>query len=169
MSDVEALIWPGMADDSRWYPGVDDPVHPLPRHIMPLAATPERLQPHLDHMIPEYRDTTRVCRHGVVGEVACHDAFQPSPLFGYALVQAMPHLLLDLREFGPHPFAHGLPLEQELAAVALRADVREAQEVKRSQPSWFRIRPIRFCVPSERDQAGFPRVQFQFKRRQPLP
>ena len=37
MSDVEALIWPGMADDSRWYPGVDDPVHPLPRHIMPGA------------------------------------------------------------------------------------------------------------------------------------
>ncbi len=86
-----------------------------------------------------------------------------------ALVQTVPHLLLDLRELGPHPFAHGLPLEQELAAVALRADMREAQEVKRSQPSWFRIRPIRFRVPSEPDQAGFLRVQPQFKRRQPPP
>jgi len=169
MFDVEALIRPGVADDSRRYPGVDDPIHPLPRHIMPLAAPPERLQPHLDHMIPERRDAPRVCRHGVVGEVARHDAFQPFSLFGYALMQAVPHLLFYLCEFGPHTFAHGLPLEQELAAVAFRADMREPQEVESSQPPCPRVRSVRLRVTSERDQAGFLRVQFQPKLCQPFP
>ena len=169
MFDVKALIGPGVAYDGGWYPSVNDPVHPLPRHIMPLAAPPERPQPHLDHMIPERRDAAPVCRYGVVGEVARHDAFQPLSLFGYALVQAVSHLLFDLRELGPHTFAHGLPLEQEFAAVTFRADMREAQEVKSFRPSCFRVRSIRFRISAERDRAGFPRVQFQFELCQPGP
>jgi hypothetical protein len=105
----------------------------------------------------------------VVGEVARHDAFQPFSLFGYALVQTVPHLLFYLCEFGPHTFAHGLTLEQELAAVAFRADMREPQEVKSSQPSRFRARSVGFRVTSERDQAGLLRVQFQLKLCQSYP
>src|SRR5271154_7209102 len=168
MFDVEALIGPGMADDGGWYPGVDDPVHALPRHIMPLAAPAKRPQPHLDQMIPERRDTARVRRHGMVGEVARHDAFQPLSLFGYALVQAVPHLIPYLRELGLHPFAHGLPLELERAAPAFRADMRGAQEVESSQPHCRPVRPIRLRVSSEWDQAGFLRVPFQFKLCQPV-
>ena len=169
MFDAEALIGPGMTDDGRWYPGVDYPVHSIPRHVMPLTTPPERAEPHLDHVIPERRDTARVCRHGVVGEVARDDAFQPFPLFGDALVQAVPHLLLDLREFGSHAFAHGLPLEQELAAVALRTDVRKAQEVKRFPCAPLRVHPVRLRVSAERDQAGFLRMQLQREHRQPFP
>jgi hypothetical protein len=120
MFDTEALIRPGVADDSGRYPDVDDPVHPSPRHIMPLAAPRERRHPHLDQMIPERQETPRICRDGVAGDVARHDAFQPFALFGDALVPAVPHPLLDLREFGPHAFSHDLPPEQEFAAVALR-------------------------------------------------
>jgi len=105
----------------------------------------------------------------MVGEVARHDAFQLLSLLGYALVQTVPHLLFDLREFGPHAFAHGLPLELELAAPAFRADMREAEEVKSSQPLCPCVRPIRLRVSSERDQTGFLRVQFQFKLCQPGP
>jgi hypothetical protein len=112
----------------------------------------------------------------MVGEVARHDAFQPLSLFGYALVQAVAHLLADLREFGSHAFAHGLPLELELAAPAFRADMRKpslacsvAQEVEGSQPSRFHVRPIHLRVSSEWDQAGLLRVQFQLKLCQPYP
>jgi hypothetical protein len=76
-----------MTDAGGRYPGVDDPVHAIPRHAMPLAAPPERAKPRLDHVVSERRQATPVGRHGMVGEVACHDAFQPLSLIGDAIHQ----------------------------------------------------------------------------------
>ncbi len=83
-------------------------------------------------------------------------------------IQAVPHLLFHLREFGLHAFAHGLPLEQEFAAVAFRADMREAQEVKSFHPSCCHVWMVCFRISAERDRAGFLRVQFQSGLCQPL-
>src|SRR5258708_33816009 len=47
--------------------------------------------------------------------------------------------------------------------------MREAQEVKSSRPSGLRVRPIRYRVSAKRDQAGFLRMQFPLKLRQPFP
>jgi hypothetical protein len=57
--------------------------------------------------------------------------------------------------FGPHTFTHGLPLEQEFAAVAFRADMREAEEVESFRRSYFCVGPARFRISAERDQTGF--------------
>ena len=66
----------------------------------------------------------------MVGEVACYDLTQPSPLFRDWLVHASPECLFDVQEPRPHPVAPGFPAKKELVPAVAAADEGEAQEVE---------------------------------------
>lgn len=81
---------------------------------------------------------------------------------------ATAQFFLDLHQFGPHPFAHGLPPEQEPSVPALRANAREAQDFEGSFPSAAAPALVHLGEPAEHDQAGFLRMQIEREGLQPL-
>ena len=98
---------------------------------MPLAATPERLQPRARDLPPERLKRHEVPRHCVIVEVALHHRPQPVPSLGNPLMPALAQLLPYRLQFTPQPLLDRLPPDFEPATLpGLPADVRESQKVK---------------------------------------
>src|SRR5437879_9260343 len=94
--DGETLIRIRMKDSRLGNPVGGQPVHPLPREAILLAAPPQRSQPNALHVIVECFQRSSVSRHCVVGEEACDRLPDPSPLLGDWLMHPPPQLFLDL-------------------------------------------------------------------------
>src|ERR1700751_3263766 len=103
-------------------PGTRDPLDPRPRHMVLLAAAPERAPPEINDVVAERAKCARVRGYCVVREVAAHHLPKPFPLHRNRFVHASPKLLLDLPELRPHAIAPGLPLKLEGATARFAAD-----------------------------------------------
>src|SRR5262245_15925031 len=79
-------------------------------------------------MVTESAECLEICRHGMVAIVAPNDLRQPEALVRDRLVHPPSHLLLDLREFGPHSVAPGFPFKQELTLARASADEDKPEE-----------------------------------------
>src|ERR1700676_2449481 len=101
--------------------------------------------------------------------MSSHHGRQPLPLFGDGQMPAPLELVVDLSQLRPQPFRDGDTLEPELPALALPADVREAQEIERLRLPDAPCRPSLGGITSELDQPGLVRVQFQIELRESLP
>jgi hypothetical protein len=79
-------------------------------------------------------------------------------------VSAADKLDLNRRQRAPQPFGHGDPPHCELSGLSrLRANVREAQEVKRlAAPPTLSFASSR-AIAAKLDEAGFVRVQMKAK------
>jgi hypothetical protein len=136
--DVEVLARPWMADDGRRYPPVDGPVHAVPRQVVPLAKPAQRPEPDLDNMVSERRQAAPVRRHGAVGEVVRHDAFQPLSLIGDALVPAASQFFFDLRKFWPAAVcaysASGIGTGRPRVSAQMRVSPKKSKVSGRPRP-----------------------------------
>ena len=92
--DGEAVARPGMKDARSGEPVVRQSLHPLKRHPVPLAASPERSSPKVTDVVAEGLQCPKIRRHRVVVEETGDDLRQPSPLFRDRLMPAMTQLLL---------------------------------------------------------------------------
>src|SRR5271168_867137 len=104
-----------MKDARSREPVVRQFLHPLNRHPVPLAASPERASPEVADVVAEGLQCPKIRRNRVVVEESRDNLRQPSPLFGDRLMPAMSQLLRDLRKLGLHAVAATFPLEQEFA------------------------------------------------------
>ena len=95
-------------------------------------------------------------------------AGQPLSLLGDGPVPAPLEAVIDLDKLGLHPFGDGDALEPELAAPALPADVREAQEGERFRLPEPPLLPGPRLHPAELDKAGLVGVQLQGELREPV-
>ena len=128
---VEAHAWEGMQYVGRREPPGGEAVHPLPGEAGALAAAPQRLEPVSHRLVAKGPDGLAVAGHGVVGEVPAHHACQRSALFRDGLMPALPALVFDRCQLGPHPLRDGLALQPEAPVLRLPAVVREAEKVER--------------------------------------
>src|SRR5271169_2706476 len=107
-------------------------------------------------------------RHGMIGEVACHDLPQPQALLRNRGVEAPSQLLLDGSELGSHAITPRLPSELEVAAPGLGANMRKAQEregVRLSHPAPFAVRRR---MTAELDETRLFRMKVERKPLQPF-
>ena len=78
----------------------------------------------------EPQQSSKVCRHCMVGKEARDDLLEPLPLFGDRPVHTPSQFPFDLLEFRCHAIAPGLPMDQERASTCRAADQSKAQEVE---------------------------------------
>jgi hypothetical protein len=119
-----------MKDTRFGKPVVDQPLHPFPVELRPLAASDKHPMPAFGDLGPECHEGPKVGRHRVVVEVATDDMPQPFPLCGDRLVHTPPHLLFDHLKLCPHAVPPGLPFNLEFTRTGRAADEGEAQEVE---------------------------------------
>src|SRR5271154_2191010 len=81
-----------------------------PRHLMFLAAPPERPPPEIYDMVSECPEGRTICRRRVVLEVTTDNLPEPFRLFADRLMHPPSKLLLDFREFRLHAVASALPV-----------------------------------------------------------
>src|SRR5215472_8644201 len=149
---VEARFGIGVQDAGGREPPLRKAVHALPGQAVTLAASPERLAPVSDHLVPEGLDRPGVAWNGVEGEVSPHHTGQPGALLRDGSVPTCLELVFDLLKLGPHPLGDRDSPKPESAASGLPTYVREAQESE-----GFRLpEPARLAVlggePPELDQ-----------------
>src|ERR671923_1604820 len=72
----QTIRWVGMANTRGWQPAVDVAVHPFPRQMMALTATPERPHPEPADGLAKGDDAGPVHGHPVVLPVPAHDRAQ---------------------------------------------------------------------------------------------
>src|SRR5689334_16837613 len=78
-----------------------------------------------------------------------------------------PHeLVLDLPQFSPHPLGDRDALEHEAPVLALRAAMRESQEIERLRLAQTTARPVTGGEPPELDQPGLVGLKLQDERRE---
>src|SRR5580693_4361576 len=100
MDGVKPYVWMRMQNPGARNPALDQPPKPIPRHLAPLAPSPERAVPPPDHLGPKAIQTSHVAGNRVVIEVALHDRPQPRPDLGHRHMPAPPKLLSHRLEFG---------------------------------------------------------------------
>src|ERR1700730_11934323 len=128
MIDREPRAGPWVQDTWPGQPLSFELCHQVPRNGRPLAALPKRAKPELADHVPERAQGCAVGRHGVIGEVAAHDAPKPGALFRNGSMEAAAQLLLDRGELGAHAIASRLPSKLEGATPGLPADMREPED-----------------------------------------
>ena len=151
-----------------WEPSLRDAVHAFPVEAVALATTFERPVPVPGCLPVERVDRFAVAGYCVVVAVPADDAGKPAPLFGDRQMPALAQLGLDLAELGSHPLFAGDAPQREPSAPPGRAQVREAEELKRlglPEPTGFAVSG---GEPSELDQPRLLGVQFQAERREPV-
>ena len=119
-----------MKDTRLWEPFVNQPLHPVPVEIGPLAASVKYPMPAFGDLGPECHEGPKVGRDRMVVEVASDDMPQPLPLYWNRLMHAPPHLAFDHPQLRPHAVLPGLPFDLEFTLASLAADEGEAQEVE---------------------------------------
>src|ERR1700752_244632 len=119
-----------MKDTRLWEPVVNQPLHPVPVEISPLATSVKHPMPAFGDLGPECHEWPKVGRDRMVVEVASDDIPQPLPLCGDRLVHAPPHLAFDHPQLHPHAVPPGLPFDLEFTRAGFTADEGEAQEVE---------------------------------------
>src|SRR5690349_6082727 len=114
--------------DDAWLrqPVVGDPREFIPRGLVLLTASAQRLDPQDADMVAQGGQGLEIGRDGEVRVEPAHDLPQPLALFRNALVPAPPEFLLDFLELGPRPLAPGLTPQLKAAAPGTPADVGEA-------------------------------------------
>ena len=117
--DGETIARPGVKDGRFREPGVHELRHPVPRHPILLATTPQRTPPEVGDMVPEHMQRLTVGGHCVVVEVAVDDVPQPFPL-----VHAPPHLLFEHLELRSHAVRPGLPFDLEFRVCSVKLNMR---------------------------------------------
>jgi hypothetical protein len=129
--DGETLIWIRMKDSRLGNPVGGQPVHPMPREAIRLAAPPQRAQPNtLRVVVVECFQRSSVGRHCVVGEEASDHLLDPSPLLGDWLMHPLLQFLLDFPERCPHAIAPCDPLHEELPTAIAFTDEGKAEKVE---------------------------------------
>src|ERR1700745_2875203 len=82
----------------------------------------------------EPQQSSKVCRHCMVGKEASDDLLEPLPLFGDRPVHTPSQFSFDLLEFRRHAIASGFPMNLERFSTCLAADQSKAQEI---EGLWF--------------------------------
>src|SRR5262245_60975284 len=128
MHGVEANARVGMQDSWIGHPTVEDRAVTSPVHS-PVAAAAYYFPPHPEEPMPEPPQGRAVSGYRVILIVAALHASQPFTDLRQRFVHPAPEFLLQLLQFGPHPFARRLAPYHE--APLLRSTVvRESQEVE---------------------------------------
>src|SRR5690606_35697870 len=121
----------GVAHASGRQPSVDDSPHPVPKDSAVLAPTRQGTVPEPADLESEEVERRAVRRHAVVTDVPTDNRPQPLTLLRDGVMHAPLQLEFHLAQFGLQSLADGLPQNREVPiAPLLRADVREAEEVK---------------------------------------
>jgi hypothetical protein len=128
-----------------------------------LATTPKRALPATYDFETKCTQTIRVRGYSMVREVSAHHAAEPAALFRDTLMPTAQQLLADVAELGLHPLPSRSPQQEKPALSRPPADVRKAKKVERLG--------LRSCpgsgVPSEPNQPGLLRMQFQVESPEP--
>src|SRR6476620_4846036 len=77
----------------------------------------------------EPQQSSKVCRHCMVGKEARDDLLEPLPLFGDRPVHTPSQFPFDLLEFRCHAIAPGLPMDQERSSTCRAADQSKACQI----------------------------------------
>jgi hypothetical protein len=85
------------------------PLDPLPRRLVALAASPQRPLPEPDHAVAEGLESTDVGQHRVIGKIPGDHLSQPLPLSGNRLMHPPPQFVLHRQELRLQPIAPGFP------------------------------------------------------------
>ena len=167
-TNAKAHVREGMHHAGWRQPPGRQAVHAFPVQAGALAAAPQLRLPVPCHLGAERRHRLAVAGHGVVGAVPSHHAAQPPPLLGDRLMPALPQLVFDLCQLGPHPLRDRDAPHPEAPVPHLRADMREAEEVERLGFPGAPLLPVRGGEPPELDQPRLAGVQLQPELREPL-
>jgi hypothetical protein len=134
-------------------PAISQLVHPLPRQVMLLAPMDQRGPPEPGHPIAESGQAVSVSRYRVIVEVPLHDRPEPLASLRHRFMRSSTELLLDLQQFGSHPFADRFALHGIAPLPVLPADVRESQKVERLGLAFTSLFPVDFGEPPELNPA----------------
>src|SRR5678816_4939681 len=106
---------------------IGNQVETLPRHAMPLTATPKRRQPGPHHLPPEHPKRLEISRYRMIVEVTLHHRPQPFPGLRHTLMPPLAQLLLHYLQFAPQPLFDRLSSNPEPATFSgLPAHVRKS-------------------------------------------
>ena len=124
--DGIALLRLGMKDARLRQKVTGQPLDPLPRRLIPLAAAPlsSEAQPELDDASRKVLESTDVGRHRVIVEPPADRSAQPLPLSGNRLVHPPPHFLLHRPKLQPATDRAGI------SAIAGTCHVATCREIK---------------------------------------
>src|SRR5208282_2330187 len=136
---------------------------------MPLAASPQTLEPSFTYMGTKSRHHAAVGRHREVGKIASYCCSEPTSLLVDRLMPIPTKRFRDLIDFGPHsfPLRHAPELEAPAAPLG-GAVVREPQEVEHLGLALATPSPAFGRKLAELDQACLLRVQAQRELCQPF-
>src|SRR6478735_4056277 len=116
----------------------------------------------------EPQQSSKVCRHCMVGKEARDDLLEPLPLFGDRPVHTPSQFPFDLLEFRCHAIAPGLPMDQERSSTCRAADQSKAQEVEGLRFAKPALLSLGRRMATKLNQSGFVRMQRQRELLQPL-
>src|SRR5215470_2898296 len=118
-------------------------------------------------LVTERRYRSGVTRHSVVSHMPTQDTSQPPTLHRNGFMPTTFQLLIERFQLHPQPFGDGDTFDPEPPGPALRADMREPQEIKRLRLTQTPPLAISCGVPPELDQPRLARMQPQPEPRQP--
>lgn len=167
--DAHAAQWKRMIDMRRRQPAVDQSPHPCPAKAGPLATVRQRPVPEPADPLTEQIQRCAVHGHSVVAEMPTYNRAQPLAYFRDGNVHTLLQLSFHLVQLRLQSLANCLPQHREVAvAPLLRADMREAEEVKSLRLSFTTLLPVLDRIRSELQKARLFGVQFEMELPKPL-
>src|SRR5215831_8450378 len=106
-----------MKDPRLWEEVIGKLSNPLPGRLILLTASPQRSQPEVHDMGVEPQQSSKVCRHCMVGKEARDDLLEPLPLLGDRPMHTPSQFSFDLLEFRLHAVMSRLPMDQERSSA----------------------------------------------------
>src|SRR6201993_3362463 len=116
----------------------------------------------------EPQQSSKVCRHCMVGKEARDDLLEPLPLFGDRPVHTPSQFSFDLLEFRLHAIASAVSMDQERSSARLAADQSKAQEVEGLRFAKPALLSLGRRTAAKLNQSGLVRMQRQRELLQPL-
>jgi len=157
-----------MKDSRLREPGCSNLRHPLPCHVVLLAAPSKRAPPEVRDVIAEGSECPGICGHRVVGEVSRDHTPQPPALGRYGIAHAGTQLRFDFLKCCSHTVAPSLTLKLEGSTPGLATDEDKAQESKGFRLAHTKPLSSRRRKAAKLQQPGLAPVKLKRKLLEPL-
>src|ERR1700687_6022909 len=159
-----------MHDVCGWDVALNQSLHPRPRHLAFLAASPEGSMPQSGHFVAKPSDGPCISSDAVVLAVPTYHGSQPLAYLGDRVVQTPPQLRFNLLELRPPAITNRVPTHHDPARPARPSTpVHKPQELEGLRLPLPTSTPVLRGMPPKLQQARLVRVHLQPMLPQLLP